>query len=385
MPEEMAALTLLGESADWLKDAEGVSIRDHRMGAVEAFQAAWSGPADNARQTAAQQAFTRLLIALRHNHLYPSALVLDVAGDKGARYLPAIGTARRDFEHLQGFCVVNKFGIGEAHLLYMSLLLCRMLHCPEKAPYDAVLEQSVGDVVYLRVPIFRADNLGAFSSELRARVHAIRIMRSMRKMGLMDETPVTDLTPQDMAEMRQMLLDPLRTAAGHYVQRPYRLAFSVLESATALEEHARAHAANRASIDDRLPEELFSRLRRRIKQLPERTDIGANCAARLLNLAIASSIRALAHVDASLGRDIYTFLRSEKYHPPVRHSRMFELLPNNAERLRFLNFLFVHGKQNPVYYIEKFGKYIPGEKLHFESKETGFTFEPQLGKEVPTA
>ena len=383
MAEEMAALTLLGESADWLKDAEGRSIRDHRMAAIEAFQAAWSGPTDNTRQAAAQETFTRLLVALRHNHLYPSALVLDVAGDKGARYLPAIGTARRDFEHLQNFCVVNKFGIGEAHLLYLSLLLCRMLHCPEKVPYDIVLEQAVGDVVNLRVPLFRADNLGAFSSELRARFHAVRIMRSMRKMGLIDESPVTDLTPQDMHEMRQMLLDPLRTAAGHYVQRACRLAFSVLDAATALEEHARAHTANRAAIDDRSPEELFSRLKRRVKQLQERSDIGPNCKARLLNLAVAGSIRALAHVDPSLGRDIYAFLRSEKYHAPVRHSRMFELLPNNLERLRFLNFLFVHGKQNPVYYIDKFGKYIPGEKLRFESKETGFAFEAQPGKEVP--
>jgi hypothetical protein len=385
MPEEMAALTLLGESADWLKDAEGRSIRDHRMAAIESFQAAWSGPTDNARQTAAHEAFTRLLVALRHNHLYPSALVLDVAGDKGARYLPALGTARRDFEHLQNFCVVNKFGIGEAHLLYLSLLLCRMLHRPDKTPYDNVLENAVGDVIFLRVPLYRADNLGAFSSELKARFHAVRIMRSMRKMGLMDESPVTDLTPQDMHEMRQMLLDPLRTTAGHYAQRPYRLAFAVVDAATALEEHARAHAASRASVDDRPPEELFTRLRHRIKQLRERSDIGPNCQARLSNLGIAASIRALAHVDATLGRDIYSFLRSEKYHAPVRHARMFELLPNNAERLRFLNFLFVHGKQNPVYYIDKFGKYIPGEKLRFESKETGFAFEPQPGKDGPGA
>ena len=75
MPEEMAALTLLGESADWLKDAEGGSIRDHRMAAIESFRAAWSGPGDNNRQMAAQETFTRLLVALRHNHLYPSALV----------------------------------------------------------------------------------------------------------------------------------------------------------------------------------------------------------------------------------------------------------------------------------------------------------------------
>ncbi len=383
MPEEMAALTLLGESADWLKDAEGGSIRDHRMAAIESFRAAWSGPGDNNRQMAAQETFTRLLVALRHNHLYPSALVLDVAGDRGARYLPAVGTARRDFEHLQNFCVVNKFGIGEVHLLYMALLLCRMLHRPEKTPYDVLLENAVGDVVFLRVPIFRADNLGAFSSELKARFHAVRMMRSMRKMGLMDEGAVTDLTPQDMHEMRQMLLDPIRATAGHYVQRPYRLAFSVLDAVTALEEHARADAAGRASVDDRPPEELFSRLRHRVKQLRERNDIGPNCQARVLNLAIAASIRALPHVDAVLGREIYIFLRSEKYHASIRHSRMFELLPNNVERLRFLNFLFVQGKQNPVYYLDKFGKFIPGETLRFESKETGFVFEAQPGREVP--
>jgi len=54
---------------------------------------------------------------------------------------------------------------------------------------------------------------------------------------------------------------------------------------------------------------------------------------------------------------------------------MFEVLPNNAERLRFLNFLYLRGRQNPVYYVERFERFFPGGKLRFISKDVGFAFE----------
>jgi hypothetical protein len=52
---------------------------------------------------------------------------------------------------------------------------------------------------------------------------------------------------------------------------------------------------------------------------------------------------------------------------------MFELLPNNAERLKLLNMLFINGKQNPAHYAEKFQPFFGKDKLRFVSKEAGFT------------
>ncbi len=374
MAEGTGALTLLGESADWLKDAQGASIRDHRLAAIEAYEAAWSNPLDNDRQAALQAAFGHLFDALRYNHLYPDGAILGSAGAKSVRYLAAAGTFRKDFDLLRNLCVVNKFGIGEAHLLQMVLLLSRSALQP-KVAYDHLLERAIGDIVLLRVPIYRADNLAPFSDELRARYHAVRLLHSMNKLGLTGEGPV-ELTAQDNTEAHALLVDELRPAASLYIQRLYRLAFSIFDAATALEEYARAHAAGRAPVDERAPEELWARLRHRLRQLAARTDIGPVCKGRLTNLSVAAMTRAMAHVDMVLARDIYAFLRNDKHKPTVRHSRMFELLPSNAERLKLLNMLFVHGKQNPAQYAEKFQPYFGKERLRFVSKEAGFSLTP---------
>jgi hypothetical protein len=96
---------------------------------------------------------------------------------------------------------------------------------------------------------------------------------------------------------------------------------------------------------------------------------------RLTNLGVAGIVRALPHVEVTLAREMYAFLRGGKRLSTVRHGRMFEMLPNNAERLRFLNFLYLRGKQNPVYYVGRFSQFFPGEKLRFISKDVGFAFE----------
>jgi hypothetical protein len=379
MADELAALTLLGESADWLKDAQGTSIREHRLAALDAYEAAWAAPLDNIRLAALQDAFGRLCDALRHNHLYPEAVILGRAGNKGVRYLPAPGTLRKDFDLLRNFCVVNKFGIGEIHLLQIVLLLSRLMHQPDRAPYDQVLEEALADVLFLRVPIYRADNLGPYSAEVKARFHVLRVLRSMMKLGLFDESPLGALTPQDQAEARAVVADELRATAERYVLKPHRLSFQVFETATTLEEFVHAHAAGRTPLDERSPEELFIRLRHRTKRLAERPEVGPILRGRLLNLSTAAMIRAMAHVDPTLGREIYSFLRASRHKPTVRHARMFELLPNDAERLRFLNFLYLQSKQNPVSYVKRFQEYFPTEKLRFVHKDVGFTFEPAEG------
>jgi len=375
MPDDLSALTLLGESADWLKDEHGISIREHRLAALEAYRAAWSAPAENARLTALQEAFGRLFEALRHNQLYPEAVILGRAGDKAVRYLPAAGTLRRDFELLRSFCVVNKFGIGEVHLLHVVLLLCRMLYQPQRAPYDKALEETVGEVLFLRAPVYRADNLSAFSSEAKARYHAVRIMHSMMKLGIFEGPAIGKISAEDQAEARELLTNDLRAEAAAYIQREHRHAFAVFDTASALEAFAHSHQAGQAPLDERTPEELFAQLRHRLRRLHEEPNMEADVQGRIMNLGIAAIVRAMTHADSALSHDMYVFLRSRKYKPTVRHARMFEVLPNNAERLRFLNFLYLRGKQNPVYYLDRFQRFFPGEKLRFGNKNIGFVLE----------
>ncbi len=225
MGDELSALTLLGESADWLRDQRGISIRDHRLKVLERYRAAWSHPTHNLRHEKLRTALVKLFNALQHNHLYPAAAILGRHKSGALRLLPSLAALRKDFEQLLDFCVANNFGIGEVHLLYFVLLLCRMLHQAKNTPYDMVLENGVGDVLFLRVPVYRADNLVPFSSEVKARFHAIRMLRCMNKLSLFSDMPAAEFGPQDQAEAMGLLADELRPAAAQFIQRPHRVAF----------------------------------------------------------------------------------------------------------------------------------------------------------------
>ena len=157
----------------------------------------------------------------------------------------------------------------------------------------------------------------------------------------------------------------------------HRVSFAILDTASALEAFARAHAASRMPTDARSPEDLFQSLRHQVHKMDRKEEDAPNPdqPQRLRNLAVASTVRAMAHVDAELGQKMYAFLRSSHHMPRIRHSRMFRLLPNGAEKLRFINFLYANGKQNPVYYVERFADQFPGQKLRFVSKTSGFTLE----------
>ena len=94
----------------------------------------------------------------------------------------------------------------------------------------------MGDVLFLRLPIYRADNLGEFSTEVKARFHAVRIMHSMKRLGLFDETVVHTISAQDQAEARKLLANELSGEVERYIQKRHRLAFQVFDAATALED-----------------------------------------------------------------------------------------------------------------------------------------------------
>jgi len=380
MLDNLSALGLLGESADWLKDEKGASIRDHRIAWLDAYRAAWDTPEDETRHEALREATVPLFKALRHNHLYPDEHLLAPPEQGPAAYLPDPATIRKDFERIRGVAIVNKFGIGEVHLLYVAYLLSRMLS-QEGVPYDALLEKNLGDVIFLREPLFRADNQGLFSSDLKARYHAVRILRSMKAIGLLDDRPIGKVKAEDQAEMRRVLADELCEAAGGVIPPRHHLAFVILETATALDAYSRAHAANRAPVDERTPEELFLRLRRHVRRLARREDIGEARRERLLRLAVAGVVRAVAHVDQALALKMYTFLRGSRYKRRIRHRTMFQMLPNTSERLRFLNFLYANGQQDPTFYVERFKDVFPKGKLRFVSKTSGFTLEPVESQE----
>ena len=377
MAEDVGVLTLLSESSDWLKDADNVPISDRRGAALEAFRSAWDGPDDESLHKELRQALIRLLDALRHNHLYPDAVLFPAASpgrEQTPRYLPGARNARADFERLREFCVVNKFGMGEIHLMYLTLMLLRSLH-QAGAPYDQAMEEALGDVILLRVPIYRADNLGPYSTELRARFHVLRILRSMKRLGLFDDSPAAALTASDQMEAAAVMTDELRRSAANYIPKDHRICFRILDTASALEEYARAHAASRPPLDERSADELFLQLRHRGHQLSVAGGIGETRRQRLQALGAAAMTRAMAHVDVTLGRRMYISLRSGRYMPKIRHSRMFKFLPSNPERLRFLNFLYANSKENPMYYVEKFERYFEGEKLRFLGNEVGFALE----------
>ena len=296
------------------------------------------------------------------------------------RYLAALETVRKDFEQLRDFCVTNRFGIGEIHMLYFVLLLSRMTGRGGAHPYDEVLQETVGDVVYLRVPIYRADNLSPFSVELQGRLHAVRLIRAMQKLGILDESPRAKLAAREHADISALLSDPLRAGADAYIPPDCRKSYVIFDTASALEAYARAHAANRAPLDERGPEELYAALRHALRRAKDIPGISEERLARLRNLTVAAVVRACAHVDNALAKKMYALLRSGKTLARVRHGRMFRLLPNNSERLTFLNFLYTNGTQNPVYYVERFQKYFGDDKLQFVRKETGFTLDRGKGQ-----
>ena len=126
MSDDMGLLTFLGESADWLKDSANVSIREHRLATLEVFHASWSDPGDNERHEAFRECINRLFIALRHNSLVPDNVLMKRSKAGNVSFLPSPDNFTRDFESLLNHYAVNKFGIGEVHLLNAVLHLYRL-------------------------------------------------------------------------------------------------------------------------------------------------------------------------------------------------------------------------------------------------------------------
>ena len=86
----------------------------------------------------------------------------------------------------------------------------------------------------------------------------------------------------------------------------------------------------------------------------------------------------MPRVDERAGARIYIRLRSHTGGlTHIGHSKMFEALPNDQERLTLINFLYREGAQNPMYYVNRFGECFDNHALRFRSKETGFELAPR--------
>ena len=371
MLEATELLTALSDSADPLKDAEGVVLRSRRLDAIEAFNAAWKNPADKKLFNTLRAAFKQLVKALRDNHLYPNWALLEREGQKKLALLPSRSSLHHDFNQLKHFCVVNKHGVGEVPLLYTLFLILYNL-CLRKTMPSTALIKGIGDVILLRPPVDHVDNTSPFNTELVARYYAVRLLCGIKQLGCLDEIPVSKVTIDERIKIANLFSGKRRAAAGAYVPESLRRAFEVTDAALALEAYAIAASENAAPRDARSPAKLFDQLVQQLKQFKGSEIRNAPQNARLLKLGVSALIRVMSYVKFSLGQQMYTFLRSDRYIAIVRHSQMFKALPEGLERLRFLNFLYANGRLKPRYFIKRFQPHFGDNRLIFLDEETGF-------------
>jgi len=372
----MVALEALGNAVDWLQDAEGRSLRQHRLAFLEALDAAWDHPTGAAEAAELRQQAVALLRALDYNKLYPHDILFweRPPGDLRA-YLVRDDQAPADFVRLRDFCIDNKFGIGEVHVLFTTYLLLKRL---VNGLYDAAhrqLEDSLTQIVELRDPEVRARNRVPFGSECQQRLEAVRAVRVLKSLGLeKPHEPDRKASPDEIGEVAP----PRRIREiERYVPRPLRLAYRIIACGRFLE-------ARRASFPkEPWPEEVqevkravrwLLRAHRRLLHTQVLDVVVRN---RLLRVTETLLVRAIAPFTPTTGLRIYAYLRSSEDKPKLSHGRMFALLKNSEERLRLLNFLYCHGRRNPILYVERFGSFFPEGTLRFAGDEAGFALRPK--------
>jgi len=384
MAEETGLLTTLGDSADWLKDKEDISLRTRRLTAVEAYRTAWSDPAGEDTLKSLKVALVHLIETLRANHLYPDQASLERDEGKRRVILPEPKTLSEDFARLKHFCVVNKHGIGEIPLMYSLFLVFRALCGGGEMPHIITTVEGIGDVVLLRAPVDHVDNTAPFSSELAARYHAVRLVCGMKELGCLDEPPSDKLSSEKRAGIADLFLASTRAAAAPYIPERLRPAFEFLGASFALEEQADTPPEIGVLRDPQPAEKLFRRLVKYLKQFKASPAREKSRNQQLLKLGVAALVKAMPCVEPSLGVRMYNFLRNGRHIATIHHSQMFRLLRRRSERLRFLNFLYANGKLQPRYFIRKFQRHFGKRKLRFRNEEVGFELEPRPDKKGPS-
>ena len=316
---------------------------------MDAYRAAWASPASNSRFATLQMVFGRLFDALRHNQLYPEAVILGRPGRQDG------ALSRRAGEPAQGLRAAAQF---------LRRQQIRDGRDPSPLHRAAVLQDAVSG------PARAARPGDGGSGGRRALPPASDLPRGQsRRVQLGGEGPVPRRPDHALDEEAGPLRrnrgphdQPRRTRprrancwrtnspseVERYIQKRHRLAFQVFDAATALEEYARAHIAGRSrrrrtharrtlrpAAASAPPPGRTPRSDRRHAEPdhePRRRGDRPRHAARGRARSAARCTPSSAAARASR---------------PCGMRRMFEVLPNNAERLRFLNFLYPAGETEP--------------------------------------
>ncbi len=373
-PTVISALEALGNAADWLQDSDERSLRQHRMGFLEAMGVAWLQPRDGVAMAKARDAGALLLAGLDHNRLYPHDVLFGErkSGELESYMIPdeRLGEA---FAQLDEFCVDNKFGIAEVHILWVELLLLRALMTRQFSDMHGQIKRRVEVIVELSDPELRARNRTPFSEDCKRRLEALRAIRVIRALGLdTRRQPDTSVNPDEIGEPAP----PKRICeVERHMLRQLRLPYRILAYGRFLE-------ARRVKFpDDPWPEEVkdvkraVRRVTRAHRRLVGNDTLSPVVRNRLLRITEILLVRAIASFTPKIGLRIYGYLRSSEEKARMHHGRMFALLKSPSERLQLLNFLYGHGQKNPIRYMEQFAVFFPGHVLRFVSNEDGFALK----------
>lgn len=207
---------------------------------------------------------------------------------------------------------------------------------------------------------------------------AEKFLEVMRRLGLLDDAPLTEDLRKDWPDIAAIFADSARPEFARYIPRQYHTAFDVLDCALSLTMRFSGAAGEAAGRDEapgyqRPPELLIRRLRYRLALLHGAGGATVASGRRLLRLGLTALVRTMAHIEPPLNRKLYRFLRTGKRIPRVPHDEMFLLLPDHIERLALLNFLYKEGRFKADRFLRTYQRHFNGAQLRFAGNGPGFT------------
>jgi len=369
-----SVLSLLADSVDWLKDSDGLPLSEYRLRVTDKLGTCWRHPEEDERFTEFEQALVTLFQALFFNKLYPEGLffVHDSPADP-KNFLPRPDRLDEDVPKLEDFCVTNRLGMGELHVLYIMTLLYRRLFKDPNSEVEISIEQTTGQWLRLEKKEHQRKNTGPFSLEALQRFRSLRGMRVVLRRNLDDAENEAKLTVEERLALLDDLVETGSSGMSRFCPKDKWLALLVLEFCTAMEEHVRARHEERLPRESRGTEEVAKGLLHCLKEVTVSEEAPPPAKARLSDLLLTVMVRAMGTIEPRVGVRIYTKIRSHSgRRPRVNHKAMFEAVATDEDRMRLVNFLYREGERNPYYYIRRFGDQFEFHDLRFASKEEGF-------------
>lgn len=204
---------------------------------------------------------------------------------------------------------------------------------------------------------------------------AARFLDAMRRLGLLDDAPFAEKPGSDWPEISAVLADPVRPELVRHIPRQYHTAFDVLDCALSLATRFSGAAGGRDEAPEyRRPAELLIRRLRYRLDLLHRGGAGTFAhGRRLLRIGLTALVRTMVQIGPPLNRKLYRFLRLGKHVPRLPHDEMFQLLPDNAERLALLNFLHREGRFEAERLLRTYRRHFDDKQLRFAPDGQGFS------------